>query len=277
MLRIIFFVLSSFFVSQIWANTPSEKFSYCSNGTCNLITTDYFFHARGMPRDLNFSCKKNNQYALTFDDGPSTNYPKLLQLLKKHDVKATFFVVGGNLRRENAHELYGQMVKDGHFVANHTFSHPDLTVLSSNLILEEIEKSRDALLTSPSLTNISKNLITNLNKSTKYVRPPFGNINALVDDVFKKNGYINVRWNSDKYDWEMPPTPESAKTIVERVIQQLNFIESLRSKNIEFNQSILDLNHDFQDSTLQALDEYIPMIKAHGYKFVTMDECLQDH
>lgn len=276
-LKFIVFTFLSLFAFQVHANQPLEKFSYCSNGSCNLITTDYFFYARGMPRDLNFSCKKNNQYALTFDDGPSENYPKLLEVLKKHNVKATFFVVGGNLKSDRAHELYVQMVKEGHFVANHTLSHADLTILSPEGVYEQIEKSRDALLTSPLLKTVSPDLIANLKKSTKYVRPPFGNINALVDDIFKKNDYISVRWNSDRYDWDMPPTSESAKIIVNRVIQQLNFIDSLRAQNVDFNQSILDLNHDFQNSTLEAVDAYIPIIKAHGYTFVTLDECLQGH
>lgn len=277
MLKLISFLFLSVFTAQIYANEPFEQFSYCSNGSCRLITTDYFFYSRDMPRDLNFSCRQNNQYALTFDDGPSENYPKLLEILKKHDVKATFFVVGSNLKNDRAHELYEQMVKEGHFVANHTFEHLDLTSLSFEDVQTQIERSRSALRTSYVLQNVPMDLVKNLDKSTKYVRPPFGNINSFVDQIFKINGYISVRWNSDKYDWDMPPTSESAKVIVNRVIQHLDFIDSLRAQNVIFNQSILDLNHDFQNSTLKALDEYIPMIKSRGYTFVTLDECLQIH
>ncbi len=274
-----FKILSGLFATTLvaqtgFANQPNEQFSYCSDGMCRLITTNFFYQGRGMPLDTNFSCIKNNQYAMTFDDGPSKNYPKLIEILKKHNVKATFFVNGKNAESPEASEWLGQIAHAGHFVANHTYNHPDLTALSDEEIYDQLERSRQILLNSPDVQNLTPELKAQLEKSTKYLRPPFGNVDLKVDKVFKEHGYINVRWNSDKYDWNMPNEPETVKVIVDRVKAHLTYIDNLKSRGVDFNQSILDLNHDWQDQTLAAVDEYIPLLKAHGYEFVTMDECL---
>lgn len=267
---------SAFLAQTAFANTPGEQFSYCSDGSCRIITTDFFYYGRGMPRDTNFSCKKNNQYALTFDDGPSANYPKLFEILKKHNVKATFFINGSNAQTEDGNKWLGLVAHEGHFIANHTFNHPDLTAMSEDEIYKQIEDSRQTLLNAPSVQNLPAELKERLQSSTKYLRPPFGNFDMKVDKVFKEHGYTNVRWNSDRYDWNMPTEPKTVQTIVERIVYHLDYIQSQKNRGVDFNQSILDLNHDWQASTLEAVDIYIPLVKKRGYEFVTMDECLAD-
>lgn len=255
-----------------------EYFSYCSNGACRLITGDYFHNARGMPVDLNVTCKKNNQYALTFDDGPSSNYPRLLEILKRNNVKATFFIVGNNLQKEEAMQWFRQAFADGHFMANHTFKHDDLTLLDEQAIVESIENTRNAMIkavySNPEDGNQDPNK-RRLEVSSKVVRPPFGNINMYVDETLKAHQYTSVRWNADRYDWNMPGNdPNTTTTILERVGQQLDFIARNAANGHVFNQSILDLNHDWQRTTVDAVQDLITLVKSRGYEFVTLDECL---
>lgn len=255
-----------------------EYFSYCSNGSCRLITGDDFHRARNMPVDLNVSCKKSNQYALTFDDGTSQNYPRLLEILKRNHVKATFFVIGSTLQAEDDKQWFRQAFADGHFMANHTYHHDDLTKLNDGQISETIEKTRTAMLhaiyPNPGDGKNDPDM-KRLEASSKIVRPPFGNIDMNVDAIMKSHSYTSVRWNADRYDWDMPGNdPKTTATILARTRQQLAFIAEQRAQGKVFNPSIMDLNHDWQPTTVDAVQDLITLVKANGYEFVTMDECL---
>lgn len=270
-----FLPLLTLFFTVALSATATEKFTYCSNGTCRLIDGGFFHASRGMPLDLKVVCQKNNQYALTFDDGPSANYPRLLDLLKRHGVKATFFVVGGNLNTEEAKQWLARAVNEGHFIANHTMNHADLTGLNDSQIVDQVELSRAAMRDALCSQGLAEEQVTRVLHSALVVRPPFGNIDGHVDSVFKSHGFTSVRWNADRYDWQMPgDNPNTAKTIVDRLVQQLNFIELEAKKGSVFNRSILDLNHDWQIQTLDALETMIPLLKSKGYEPVTMDRCL---
>jgi peptidoglycan/xylan/chitin deacetylase (PgdA/CDA1 family) len=265
-------LLAAITVAQ--AANQLEYFSYCSNGTCRLITGDVFHQDRNMPVDLNVSCKNNRQYALTFDDGPSANYPRLLEILKRNNVKATFFIVGSNLQTENGKQWFRQAAADGHFMANHTFRHEDLTTLSDQALTATIENTRNAMLAAidPDASADSKQ---RLQFSSSFVRPPFGNIDMNVDRQFKVHGYTSIRWNADRYDWNMPGNdPKSTAAILARVRQQLDFIANASGKGVEINQSILDLNHDWQGTTVDAMEELIALVRSRGYELVTMEVCL---
>lgn len=255
-----------------------EYFSYCSNGKCGLINGEVFHKARNMPVDMNVTCRKNNQYALTFDDGTSKNYPRLLEILKRNNVKATFFVVGSNLQSEEGKQWFRQAFADGHFMANHTYNHDDLTKLNDVQITETIEKTRTAMLnTIFQNPGDSKNNpdMKRLEASSKVVRPPFGSIDMDVDAIMKSHRYTSVRWNADRYDWNMPgDNPKTTETILARTRQQLAFIAEVSAEGKVFNQSIMDLNHDWQPTTVDAVQDLITLVRANGYEFVTMDECL---
>lgn len=255
---------------------PLEMFTYCSNGSCRLITGEFFHNNRGMPVDLNVTCKKNKQYALTFDDGPSANYPRLLEILKKHNVKATFFVVGANVVNPDAAKWFAQAYSEGHFMANHTLNHADLTGLTDDQVLEQVKKSRELMLKAVFPADSTTENAAALRFSTTFVRPPFGNIDSRVNTLLKEQGFTSVRWNADRYDWQLPGNdPKTPEIIVKRVLQQLDFIDAADKMEFVFNHSILDLNHDWQNTTLDALNTWIPLVQQRGYKFVTMDECLQ--
>ena len=251
--------------SSLGSDNKHQRFTYCSNGRCQL-GSPYLFHVeRQHPLNLNHACKKNHHYALTFDDGPSRNYSKVLEILDEHKIKATFFVMGKNLSSEQSIIYLEAAHEAGHQIANHSFSHPDLRTLSQEKILEEVQTTRKRII--EILGNTA-----NIAEGSRYLRPPFGYIDDRVQDILEQHDFISVRWNADRYDWKLKKA--QSDIVVDRVQEQLSYIESFPN-HTNLNRSILDLNHDFSQATLAALPVMIPLILAKGYTFVTVKECLQ--
>jgi len=184
--------------------------------------------------------------ALTFDDGP---HPKetdqVLDVLKKYDVKGTFFIAGKHAQWYK--EPLIRASKEGHEIGNHTFNHYDISTLNSRQLEEEIMKCEEAI---KSVTG----------KKTKLFRPPFGSYrkNNLVD-IAGKNGYKIVLWTGfDAKDWKNPSAEKIADTIY---------------KNVKNGDIIL--LHDYgTDNTVEALNILIPKMKKEGYKFTTVSDLI---
>ncbi|MEO3788447.1 polysaccharide deacetylase family protein [Actinocorallia sp. B10E7] len=198
---------------------------------------------RGLrPEYTKVNCAVAKCVALTFDDGPVGGTDRLLQILAQHRVKATFFVVGrmveeypGILRREMA---------DGHEIANHTWSHADLTTLSSEGVREELEKTEAA---------IGKNI----GHGTTLMRPPYGATNARVASAAKRLGLAQVMWAVDPLDWRNRDT-----ALVERRV-----LSQTRAGDIV-------LLHDVHASSVNAVPKILTTLAERGYKFVTVSELL---
>lgn len=186
--------------------------------------------------------RESKKIALTFDDGPHPVYTReMLELLKKKQVPATFFLLGQNV------ELYGDLVKEiseeGHLIGNHTYHHVQITTLPAEQAYEEIDKTNS--------------LIRDLTgKGTEYVRPPFGTWNEGLES---KLNLIPVMWTIDTLDW----TTRNVDWIVNQVV-----------KNAEENDIIL--MHDSYESTVQAAERIITLLEADGFEFVTVDEVMFD-
>jgi peptidoglycan/xylan/chitin deacetylase (PgdA/CDA1 family)/predicted esterase len=238
--------------------TANDRFSYCSNGRCMTFNKKELADQRQYPLTLNHHCVNDRHYAMTFDDGPSHQMYEILKVLREHEVDATFFVVGQNIETDEAKDLLQKMHQEGHQIANHTYSHRSLLDLNAEEVREELEKTQ---------TLIDDALGY---RGARFIRPPFGYINPMVQRVIEEQGFQSVRWNSDRYDWNLGNHDESL--VVERVKQHLDFI---KRTSLAGTQSILDLNHDRSSSTLKALPTIIPMIKEAGYQFVTMNDCLR--
>lgn len=178
--------------------------------------------------------------ALTFDDGP---YPKvtthILDVLEKHGVCATFFVLGS--RVEGREEVLLRMESLGCEIGNHTFTHADLTRLSAAQCAEEISK-----------TNAEFERV--LGHPAAIVRPPYGFYNASV----RKNvPYPLVLWTVDTNDWK----PRNAAELAQAVVR-------------EAEDGCVILMHDQQSSTAEAMDAIIPALVAKGFRFVTVSELI---
>jgi peptidoglycan/xylan/chitin deacetylase (PgdA/CDA1 family) len=179
--------------------------------------------------------------ALTFDDGPHPKTtPALLDLLKKSNVKATFFVVGE--MAEKHPELVRREVADGHLVANHTFHHVNLTRVPEEQVLTEWQACNDVL---RSITG----------RPVRFCRPPGGDYDSTVINAAQAAGLTTVLWTDDPGDYASP----GDQVLDKRIYRSIS------------NGGII-LLHDGIQQTLDVLPQIIRTLKREGYRFVTVDE-----
>lgn len=182
------------------------------------------------------------EIALTFDDGPHPDTArKMLDLLGKEQVKATFFVVGKKV--EEHPRLIRRMMKEGHEVANHTYSHPRLDGLDADQIRKEIARCGHAVFEA---TGAGMNLF----------RPPGMRYDEIVIRTAQDLGYVTIHWNAAAQDFQ----PQEPARIVEKVLART-----------QPGSVILLHSHP---NTLQALPEILAGLKARGYRFVRVSQML---
>lgn len=129
-----------------------------------------------------------NEVALTFDDGPNpAATPQLLELLARHNVRATFFCIGSFVREHPA--LTREIVAAGHLIGNHTMSHPRLSVEPGSRVRQELMDCNAVL---EEVTGAA----------VRYFRPPFGARRPLVLRAARELGLAPVMWNVTGYDWK---------------------------------------------------------------------------
>ena len=184
--------------------------------------------------------------ALTFDDGPSTKYTlEILDILKKYNATATFFIIGENAE---AHpEIIEKIKEAGCEIGNHTWSHKYLDTLSEKEIFEEIEKT-DTLL---------KKM---LGKSVCVFRPPGGRANDKVLKIAESFGYSTILWSMDTRDWACP-APDSV----------------ISSALTDIKEGDIILFHDYNarnSPTPEALLKILPRLIESGYKTVTVSDLI---
>ena len=189
---------------------------------------------------------EKKQIALTFDDGPHPALtPRILEILAKYNVPATFFMVGQNvLNYPNAARA---VIEAGHEVGNHTFTHPHIANLNEKAIFEEIGKCEDAL---EELCEYRPHLL----------RTPQGALTQSLERCLLDDDYILVLWSLDTRDWENKSTASIVKTV----------LEGVQSGDII-------LMHDFighNSKTPEALEKIIPILLSRGYEFVTVSALL---
>ena len=185
--------------------------------------------------------------ALTFDDGSDgTNFNKILDILAKHQIKATFFLTGSGAK--NHPTVVKRAVNQGHDIGNHSFNHPDFTTLSAAQMRKQ-------------LSQIEQVVLTQTGQSTKpFFRAPFGSTNSLVLQTVGNAGYTyTVHWTIDSLDW----TGNSSTTITNRILNQMT-------------PSSIILMHTGAGAsgTPAALEKIIPSLKNMGYRFVTLSQLL---
>lgn len=182
--------------------------------------------------------------ALTFDDGPSSKLtPKLLDLLAAHHIKATFFLIG-----ENAAEypdIVAREAKEGHEVANHSWSHPNFGKMSDDGIRSQVRRTDDAI----------KNAI---GSSPTLLRPPYGSITPRQKKWLNQEfGYKIVLWDVDPLDWRRP----GPSVVCNRIV-----------KNTRAGSIVLA--HDIHPGTIEAMPCVLKELEAKGFKFVTVSELI---
>ncbi|MDM5188217.1 polysaccharide deacetylase family protein [Bacillus sp. DX4.1] len=183
------------------------------------------------------------EVALTFDDGPDLVYtPQILDKLSEYGVKGTFFLIGENA--EKYPEVVKRIVKEGHIVGNHTYSHPNLAKVSDEEYRDQILKTEEIL---RRLTGYD----------AKFIRPPYGVINENQLKWATEQNFMMIQWSVDTVDWK----GLSAEKITNTVLGNT------------FPGSIL-LQHSAPGGKLQgsvdALDRIIPELTSKGARFVTL-------
>ncbi|MFL0248437.1 polysaccharide deacetylase family protein [Candidatus Clostridium stratigraminis] len=192
--------------------------------------------------------KEKKQLALTFDDGPDDYYTnKILDILKKYNVKATFFVIGKNA--EMHRNTLKRIEYEGHVIGSHTYSHADLNMLNETQIRSELSKT-EAILDST------------LGHHTKIMRPPFGNNSKEAIKTIASLGYKIVDWSVDTRDW----SGASPTKIMEYIKSQVH-------------PGAIILHHSANrvNNTLEVLPKEIEKLRSEGYEFVTIPELLGPH
>lgn len=179
-------------------------------------------------------CKK---IALTFDDGPSTKTKEIVDLLQELNIKATFFVLGCNVKyyKDELEYIYEQ----GHEIGNHSYSHPNFKNLTLSEGLEEIEKTQDIIY------EVIKHY-------PRVFRFPYGAINK---EVLKKITLPTVLWSADSLDWKR----YDSNIIINKVKK-------------ETHENGILLFHDFKYYNYSAIKTVINDLKKDGYTFVTLSE-----
>ena len=183
---------------------------------------------------------------LTFDAGYENGYTAgILDVLKKHDVKAAFFLVGNYLK--TSPELVKRMVSEGHTVGNHTYSHPDMSAISTeDAFREELSKLEEEY---KSVTG---------KEMLKYYRPPQGKYSEANLKMAKDLGYRTIFWRLAYVDWyesDQPTKEEAFNKLIPRV-----------------HPGAIVLLHSTSKTNAEILDELLIKWENMGYKFKSITE-----
>lgn len=194
----------------------------------------------GLPRG-------SRQLALTYDDGPNEPHTlRLLEVLAKHDVHATFFLVGRYVQQQPA--IVREIVTAGHVVGNHTFTHPLLTFKSAAEIRQQLSDCRSALEDA-------------VGASSSLFRPPFGGRRPAVLRIARELGLETVMWNVTGFDWDAPPS----EVIEQKVAKQIRGGDVILLHDGGHKQVGAD-----RSQTVLATDRLVTKYKSEGYEFVTI-------
>jgi len=182
--------------------------------------------------------------ALTFDDGPSPVLtPKLLDLLAARHLKATFFVVGQNAADHP--DILKRAVREGHEIANHSWSHPNLGKMSDEAVRRELQKTDDAIAAA-------------IGKRPTLMRPPYGSITANQKKwIHQEFGYRIIIWDVDPLDWKRP----GPSVVTARILK-------------ETKAGSIVLAHDIHPPTIEAMPKTFDQLIEKGFKSVTVTELL---
>jgi cellulose synthase/poly-beta-1,6-N-acetylglucosamine synthase-like glycosyltransferase/peptidoglycan/xylan/chitin deacetylase (PgdA/CDA1 family)/spore germination protein YaaH len=230
----------------------------------NFTLTDELMQKLPQPFEIRYYGYDPKKLAITFDDGPDPKWtPKVLDVLKKYHVHATFMVIG-EAAQDNV-GLLKRYVREGHEIGNHTFTHPDISEVSERQVALEL--------------NLTERLFgAELGIQPLYFRPPYSidqepdtNDQAAPAYRIQQMGYTIIGDKIDTDDWDEHPK-KSPQEIVDRVLQQ---IEQMKDRP-DFRGSVI-LMHDGggdRSATVKALPLLITTMRAKGYTFVPVSELM---
>ena len=226
-------------MGTVWsAGKEPEAVQTIGNKAARLVAGEGML--RLMEQELMEQSQAHPEVALTFDDGPSPKYtPLLLDGLKERNVRATFFLLGQNVKENQ--ELVQRMQAEEHLLGNHTYNHVQLNKIPETTARQEILKTNNEIYEATG-------------KYPEYMRPPYG--------AWKKNMELYVEmlpvfWDIDTLDWKS---------------QNVDAI--LKAAGEEPEDGSIILMHDEYQTSVEAALLLIDRLKEKGYEFVTVDELI---
>jgi peptidoglycan/xylan/chitin deacetylase (PgdA/CDA1 family) len=182
--------------------------------------------------------------AMTFDDGPHPqNTPRLLDMLRARNIKATFYVIGRSV--DNYPQIVRRIVAEGHEIGNHTYTHRNLTKLGDSEVRNELVRTRDAIAKASGV-------------QPRTMRPPYGALlqrqRGLIHEDF---GYPTVLWSVDPRDWQRP----GPSVVTSRILTNSH------------NGAII-LAHDLHSPTVDAMPSTLDGLLRKGFRFVTVSQMI---
>jgi peptidoglycan/xylan/chitin deacetylase (PgdA/CDA1 family) len=219
----------------------------CSAGYQSMAPTGQWFGRTftGLPRG-------SKQLALTYDDGPNDPHTfRLLDVLAKHDVEATFFLIGRFV--EQRPDIAREVAKAGHAIGNHTFTHPNLIFVNNRETRSELERCTRAIEDA-------------LGQTPRLFRPPFGGRRPGTLAIPRSLGLEPIMWNITGYDWNAPP----AEQIVRRVSGKIRGGDVI----LLHDGSHHGMGGD-RSQTVIATEQIFERWKAQGFEFTTIPQMME--
>ncbi|MEC0266790.1 polysaccharide deacetylase family protein [Paenibacillus anseongense] len=193
--------------------------------------------------------KDGLKVALTFDDGPDEKYtPLILDILKKEQVKATFFVVGEHAKEHP--KMMKRLVDEGHAIGNHSWDHVNLSEATADKIQSEIGSTDDMI---KQITGVVPTLF----------RAPYGAVSPQVLNVSMQSGHQVIGWSVDTLDWD----GKSVSQILSNVRKEVG-------PGAIILQHFAGGKHGKLGNTVEALPQIISYLRQKGYTLVTVPELL---
>ncbi|MBE0365802.1 hypothetical protein PULV_b0466 [Pseudoalteromonas ulvae UL12] len=189
------------------------------------------------------------EVALSFDDGPSTHTAEVLEVLAKHQIQATFFVLGQNI--QNRHPDILAIHQHGHLIGNHSYRHTDSSTISDHSLLWQNE-----------IINTNDIIFNLVGYAPRLFRPPYGRIRSDQIEYLASRGMRTINWSIDTRDWHTQVVNQ----------QDIEFAASHYS-----HPEAVILMHDGggnRSNTVAALENIIQHYQNEGYRFVTLDTLL---
>ncbi|MDT0294377.1 polysaccharide deacetylase family protein [Mesonia ostreae] len=188
----------------------------------------------------------SNQIALTFDDGPTHNTLQILEILKKHQAKASFFCIGHRVDEHPA--IAKKIIEEGHTIGNHTYSHAkNLGFFSNKRMQGEIESCNRAIAAATG-------------KTPRLYRPPFGITNPKIKKALEITEMQPVGWSVRSFDALL-----TSKELIYK-----NIIRQVKSGDVI-------LLHDDRVQTQEVLERLLLSLKEKNYNLVTIDQLFKSH
>ncbi|MCV7098824.1 polysaccharide deacetylase family protein [Mycobacterium palustre] len=191
----------------------------------------------------NLSCSVVKCVALTFDDGPGPYTDRLLRILKDADAKATFFLIGNKVAANPAGAR--RIAEAGMEYGNHTWEHPNMTTIPPEDVEGQLFKANDAIATATG-------------KAPSLWRPAGGLSNDAVRQTAGKLGLAEILWDVIPFDWINDSNTAATRYMLMTYIKPGSVV----------------LFHDTYSSTVDLVYQFIPVLKANGYRLVTVSELL---